>query len=90
MTRPLTIVSTGAFGADSIALFERAVPGIRFYQFPKATPDELPTDVLAQADVYYAYSEPPSRAAAPSYAGCRCTGPAWTRRSTPPSSHLVR
>ncbi len=65
MTRPLTIVSTGTFGADSIALFEQAAPGIRFYQFPRAMPDEIPTDVLAKADVYYAYGEPPSRAAAP-------------------------
>ncbi|RMG62769.1 MAG: D-2-hydroxyacid dehydrogenase [Chloroflexi bacterium] len=65
MTRPLTIVSTGPFSADSIALFEQSAPGIRFHPFPKATPDEIPADVLATADVYYAYGELPSRAAAP-------------------------
>lgn len=65
MTRPLTIVSTGTFGADSIALFERAAPGARFHQFPRANPDEIPADILAEADVYYAYSDPPPREAAP-------------------------
>ncbi|MCS7056779.1 MAG: D-2-hydroxyacid dehydrogenase [Thermoflexales bacterium] len=65
MTRSLTIVSTGTFGADSIALFERVAPGIRFHQFPKAAPNEIPADILAEADVYYAYGEPPSREAAP-------------------------
>lgn len=65
MTRPLIIVSTGTFGADSIALFERAAPGARFHQFPRANPDEIPADILAEADVYYAYSDPPPREAAP-------------------------
>lgn len=65
MTQSLIIVSTGTFGADSIALFERAAPGAHFHQFPKAKPDEIPADILAEADVYYAYGEPPSRKAAP-------------------------
>ncbi|BCX02114.1 MAG: 2-hydroxyacid dehydrogenase [Candidatus Roseilinea sp.] len=65
MTRPLIIVSTGTFGADSIALFERAAPGARFHQFPRANPDEIPADILAEADVYYAYSDPPPREVAP-------------------------
>ncbi|GIV85269.1 MAG: hypothetical protein KatS3mg052_2276 [Candidatus Roseilinea sp.] len=59
MTRPPTIVSTGPFNADSIASFEQSAPGIRLHPFPNATPAEIP------ADVYYAYGELPSRAAAP-------------------------
>lgn len=65
MTQPLTIISTGEFGADAIALFEQAAPGMRFHQFPRAKADELPADLLAEADVYYAYGNLPSRAAAP-------------------------
>ncbi len=65
MTAPLTIVSTGTFGEASIALFEQAAPGVRFHQFPRAQPNDIPAALLAETDVYYAYSDPPTREAAP-------------------------
>ncbi|MCL6510761.1 MAG: D-2-hydroxyacid dehydrogenase [Anaerolineae bacterium] len=65
MDQPLTIVSTGTFGEASIASFMAAAPNARFYQFPRAQPNDIPADILAEADVYYAYSDAPSREAAP-------------------------
>jgi len=65
MNQPLTIVSTGAFGEASIASFMAAAPNARFHQFPQAKPNDIPADILAEADVYYAYGDPPSREAAP-------------------------
>jgi phosphoglycerate dehydrogenase-like enzyme len=65
MGQPLTIVSTGTFGESSIASFMAAAPNARFHQFPRAQPNDIPADILAEADVYYAYGDPPSREAAP-------------------------
>lgn len=61
----LIIVSTATFGETSIALFKQAAPHAEFYQYPKAAAEDIPPEVLAQAEVYYAYGDPPSDEAAP-------------------------
>ncbi len=65
MTQPLTIVSTAAFGEQSLALLRDAAPGARIHVFPRAPITDVPADVLAQADVYYAFTKVPAPEAAP-------------------------
>lgn len=65
MTDPLLIVSTAEFSPASLGLFRQAAPGARIEQFSKPKGEVVPTDVLARADVLYAFGEPPEREAAP-------------------------
>jgi phosphoglycerate dehydrogenase-like enzyme len=65
MTEPLLIVSTAEFSPESLDLFRQAAPGAVIQQFPKPQGAVVPADVLAKADVLYAYGEPPAREAAP-------------------------
>jgi phosphoglycerate dehydrogenase-like enzyme len=61
----LTIVSTGMFGDASMHRFRAAAPDIEVYQFPRAQSSEIPLDILARADVYYALTDFPAPEAAP-------------------------
>jgi phosphoglycerate dehydrogenase-like enzyme len=65
MTKPLLIISTAEFSPASLDILRRAAPGAIIYQFPKPQGINVPADLLAQADVLYAYGEPPTREAAP-------------------------
>ncbi len=61
----LTIVSTATFSDTSLERFRALAPGIRVHQFPKAQPADIPPDVLAQAGVYYAFTDFPLPEAVP-------------------------
>jgi phosphoglycerate dehydrogenase-like enzyme len=65
MSTPLTVISTAPFSEAALGLFREAAPGAIIQSFPKADPGDIPADVLAQADVFNAFSEPPTREAAP-------------------------
>jgi phosphoglycerate dehydrogenase-like enzyme len=65
MTEPLLIVSTAEFSPASLDLFRQAAPGAVIQQFPKPQGAVVPADVMAKADVLYAYGEPPAREIAP-------------------------
>lgn len=65
MTPRPTIISTATFSDASLERFRAAAGGGDVFQFPRAAARDVPADVLARADVYYAYGAPPAREAAP-------------------------
>jgi phosphoglycerate dehydrogenase-like enzyme len=65
MNASLTIVSTYTFSDRSLALFKQAAPQAAVHQSTWKEYTEVPADLLARADVYYATGEPPTRDAAP-------------------------
>ena len=65
MTEPLTIVSTAAFSEHSLDVLREAAPGARIHAFPRAPITDVPAELLAQADVYYAFTKVPLPEATP-------------------------
>ncbi len=67
-----TLISTRAFSDDNMMLLQQAAPAATLHRFETRNLDDIPADLLAQADVFFTHGAVPTREQAPKLRWIQC------------------